>query len=360
MKQRAENDKHWIYFKSGNLSGIYLYITDFYSQFYPDGNFDKEMMASIAENNATGKVIFDVGAFIGASSLVFAKLVGDQGKVLAFEPNPYNQRRIEKNLQKNAGYGENITVYPIALSDNNNRTKMTLSKEIDSGHSSTSRLEGSHSKIHNSDLPDDFEDVEVEVKTLDSFVKEMNILPDILKVDVEGAEYDFLLGAVETIKKVHPTFYIELHSEYCATKCTEFLVLEGYCIEVLHEEEDNRIMILAEYINDSKAGANIEMMKFQDASFSTLKNVSDSLAVLNKDIQTKSHQIIDITEENNILREEKEQSNTILMAIKEQSNTTESINKDLLMRLNDIESSRSWIITKPLRKVTRVIRIIKK
>ena len=132
-----------------------------------------------SDSDAKCKVIFDVGAYIGASSLIFSKLVGKKGKVVAFEPNPYNQRRIEKNLQKNATYRENVTVYPIALSVNNGKTKMLLSKEIDNSYSSTSRLEGSHSTIHGSELPDGFEDVEVEVNTLDTFVAENNILPDI-------------------------------------------------------------------------------------------------------------------------------------------------------------------------------------
>jgi len=349
IKQNSDNDKRWIHFKNGNLKGLYLYTTDNYAKNYIDGNTDQEMMSSIVGNNASGKIIFDVGAFIGASSLVFSKLVGEKGRVVAFEPNPYNLRRIEKNLQKNISYGKNVVVFPIALSDNNNKTKMLLSKEIDNGYSSTSRLEGSHSTIRNLDLPEGFEDVEVEVKTLDTFVAEENILPDILKIDIEGAEYDFLLGAAETIKKIHPTFYIELHSQYCAAKCTEFLVLEGYSIKVLHEEEDNRVMILAEYTNDSKAGVNIEMMKFQDASFSTIKNISDGLAVLNKDIQAKSRQILDLVEENKVLGAEKERADA-----------AESINKILSERLENIESSRSWTITKPLRTAAHIIKAIKK
>lgn len=332
MKQYSDNDKHWVHFKSGNLSGLYLYTTDYYLKYYPDGNTDKEMMTSILDNDAKGKVIFDVGAYIGASSLIFSKLVGKKGKVIAFEPNPYNQRRIDKNLQKNVIYRKNVVVFPIALSDSNTSMKMLLSKEIDRGHSSTSRLEGSHSTIHSKDLPDGFEYIDVGVKTLDTFVAEENILPDILKVDIEGAEYDFLLGAVETIKKIHPIFYIELHSQYCATKCTELLVLEGYSIKVLHEEEDNRVMVLAEYINDSRVGADVEMMKFQDASFSTIKNMSDSLAVLNNDIRTKSLQILGLIEENKVLSE----------------------------RLKDIEFNRRWINKKPLTKFVRTIKGIKK
>lgn len=348
-KKRSINDKHWIHFKSGNLSDLYLYTTDNYSENYQDGNADKEMMVSISDKNATGKVIFDVGAFIGADSLVFAKLVGSNGKVIAFEPNHYNFRRIEKNIQKNIDYVNNIKVYPFALSDNNDKTKMLLSKEIDNGYSSTSRLEGSHSTIRNSDLPDGFEMVEVEVKTLDTFVDEEKILPDMLKVDIEGAEYNFLLGSIDTIRKCHPTFYIEFHSEYCATKCTEFLVLEGYSIKVLHEEDDNRVMVLAEYTNRSNRGTDVERLKILDATFSILKNMSDGLATLNNDVKNKGRQISELIEENKIL-----------VAEKNRADIAESANRALLKRLADIESSQSWIITKPLRNISHITKKMKK
>jgi hypothetical protein len=226
---------------------------------------------------------------------------------------------------------------------------MLLSPQIDNGHSSTSRLEGSHSTIHGSDLPDGFEDVEVEVKTLDTFVAETNILPDILKVDIEGAEYDFLLGAAETIKKVHPIFYMELHSQYCAAKCAEFLVLEGYLIKVLHEEEDSRVMILAEYTNKSNVGVSVETMRSLDAAFSTIKNMSESLSNLNKDIQAKDHQILELVEEIYILRAEGERAGI-----------AESNNKVLLERIEGLESSRSWLITKPLRKAIHIVKVFKK
>jgi regulator of replication initiation timing len=108
-------------------------------------------------------------------------------------------------------------------------------------------------------------------------------------------------------------------------------------------------MILAEYINEPTCEVNIEMMKFQDASFSTIKNISESLAILNNDIQAKGRQIFDLVEDNNILRAEKERADA-----------AELNNKILLKKLEDIESSRSWTITKPLRKAVRTVKGRKK
>jgi hypothetical protein len=122
---------------------------------------------------------------------------------------------------------------------------MMMSENIDEGHSSTSRIEQAHSKITNESLPNGFFVEEVFVKTMDTVVKETGLIPDVIKVDIEGAEHLFLIGAQETLRQYKPILYIEFHSEYCAFACTEFLIGLGYALEVLHEEEDNRLIIKA-------------------------------------------------------------------------------------------------------------------
>lgn len=349
MKNNTESDMKWIHFKEGNLKDLYIFTTESFSKIYHEGNTDKEMMSSIEENNPTGKVIFDVGAFIGSSSLVFSRLAGSKGRVIAFEPNPYNLTRLNKIIQKNPKYGKNVSVFPLALSDSNKNINMILSEEIDNGYSSTSRLEGSHSTINDADLPDGFKEFVVEAKTLDTFVSENDIFPDILKVDIEGAEYEFLLGAVETIRKVHPVFYIELHSQYCAAKCTELLIQEGYTIKVIHEEDDNRIMVLAEYAGNSKGGADVEKLRSSNNAFLALKNISDTLSALKKDMQVKGLEISWLIQENTELKTENKRLEYV-----------ESNNVALLDKLNNIESSMSWTITKPLRKTMSTLRSHKK
>lgn len=339
-----------IKFNSGNLDGVSIITTETYRDIaYPDGNTDPEMMSSIKKMNPTDKVIFDVGTFVGVCSMLFSKMVGKNGKVLGFEPNPSNRNRTFLNLSHNPDLSSNISIYKNAFGSENKNQDMFLSSQIDNGYSSTSRLEGSHSTIRSNDLPDGFEDVEVEVKTLDTFVAEENIIPDILKVDIEGAEYDFLLGAIETIRKSHPIFYIELHSQYCASKCTELLVIEGYSIQVLHEEEDNRVMVLAKYTNKSQDGANIEALRSIDASITIIKNMSENISTLSKDSSIKNIEIIDLIGANNNLRAEKERADV-----------AESINKVLQERLELIQSSRTWALTKPLRKAVYIVKSIKK
>ncbi len=266
-------------FKQGNLSGISLYLSEKYRiAAYPDGNTDVRMIEDIKNSNPEGKVIFDVGTFIGASSLVFAKMVGEKGKIVGFEPNPYNRERIEQNFDLNKKLASRITISSVALSNIDGNMIMTMSKEIDNGHSSTSRLNQSHPTLHNNQLPSDFEEISVETKRLDNYVKETSLYPDIIKIDIEGAEYEFLEGGRETIHKYRPVLYIEIHSEFCAIKCMDFLNSEGYHYVVLHEEEDNRVMIRAYYSKESLYSINNDLQKSIVEKDSVIRSLENSLS----------------------------------------------------------------------------------
>lgn len=92
----------WIKFKEGYLKNISIYTTEEYSYNYKNGDTDPEMMSDIKKNIKEDTVIFDVGTFIGTTSLVFSKLLKKNGKVVSFEPNPYNYEKVTKNFKKNS------------------------------------------------------------------------------------------------------------------------------------------------------------------------------------------------------------------------------------------------------------------
>jgi|GEM_PF-1972367 len=410
-------DLKLIKFKEGILEGISLFSTQKYSELaYPNGNIDIEMFEDITAADIKGKTIFDVGTFIGANALVFSKLVGSEGKVIGFEPNLFNRNRSFLNISQNPNFSDNIFIYQYALGKENKEEKMFLSSEIDNGFSSTSRLKGSHSKIEDSELPEGFEDISVQVKTLDTFVEEENLVPDILKVDIEGAEYDFLLGALNTIKKHKPIFYIEIHSEFCAIRCFEILRSEGYSVTIINEESDNRIMLKAEYI-DTKKGKkdSIEIRGLQaqrnlDATLGILKSVNSLIEIIKRDLNEVNSKNEDLKqremefkgerdgliEKNKKLEEERDllkqremefkgerdgliEKNKKLEEerdlLKQRNTELEKENKklgkegDLLKQrevelnlrnskleetISSIENSKSWRITKPLRSIRHI------
>jgi FkbM family methyltransferase len=139
-------------------------------------------------------IIIDVGAHIGVYSIKNA-LKFPEGKVIAIEPEKNNYNAL--TLNKRLNMLQNLLPYNLALSDKSGKLKLYLD-ELGSGQ---------HSIIAKTD---NFE--EVKTKTMDDFIKDIKLKNiDLIKIDVEGAEYKVLQGAKGIIKKYYPTFVIELH-----------------------------------------------------------------------------------------------------------------------------------------------------
>lgn len=237
----------WHSFCQGRLNGISLLLTDFYQQFFPHGEYDQELFDDLDQQATAGKTIFDIGGFMGVSSLLFSRSVGSTGRVVCFEPNPWNRQRIRSNLSRNPELARRISLYGVALGDTVGKMEMLLSNNVDTGHSSTSQNIASHGTLSKDHLLSlGFYQESVCLTTLDEFVREAGIVPHILKVDIEGAEHLFLAGAETTIREHRPLIYMEVHSTYCAWVCSQKLQRLGYTLRLLLEEGDGRIIIKAE------------------------------------------------------------------------------------------------------------------
>jgi FkbM family methyltransferase len=145
-----------------------------------------------------GGVYFDVGANNGYYySLKIAKQYSEC-KVYSFEPDAH----ILYHLRKNAAFNglDNIEIVPQALSSSVERARMTAG------------LGASGYLIRNN--ADPIKSVEVECNTLDNFVEHNNIgRIDLIKVDVEGGEYEFLKGARKCVAQLRPILLLELREE---------------------------------------------------------------------------------------------------------------------------------------------------
>ena len=133
-----------------------------------------------------GMVIVDAGAHIGTFTLLASKMVGNQGKVIAIEPERNSFGQLTKNLELNKI--KNVIPVNIGLSDFNGNKDFFVDKEsacnsftLNFGRQITNKLS-------------------IKVKTLDSVLQEININKvDFLKIDTEGAELEILKGAQQSI-----------------------------------------------------------------------------------------------------------------------------------------------------------------
>jgi len=132
-----------------------------------------------------GNNVLDIGANIGYFSLIFAKLVGNNGRVYAFEPEPENFRILKKNLEIN--HYNNTMAIQKAISDKNHTIKLFLGENT-STHS-----------IYQSSETSAF--IDIESIKLDDFSDIQNKRIDFIKIDIEGAEIDAFKGMKNVLQK---------------------------------------------------------------------------------------------------------------------------------------------------------------
>ncbi|MBA4320652.1 MAG: hypothetical protein C0412_19845 [Flavobacterium sp.] len=143
-----------------------------------------------------GNVVVDLGANVGYFTLLAARLVGEKGKVYAFEPEPKNYSYLVKNIKLN-NYN-NVQAFQKAVSDKNGKTQLYIC-DYDSGHHTINQY-GGVEKYSRGRLVEE-KSIEIEAVTLDEFFKNREESIDVIKMDVEGAEALALAGMDNILRK---------------------------------------------------------------------------------------------------------------------------------------------------------------
>jgi FkbM family methyltransferase len=150
-------------------------------------------------------VVVDVGANLGFTALLFAKLVGPGGQIYAFEPSPPIYAKLLQVVQKN----QLANVRCFNLGCGATRKRETLLVPASSGNA-TIRRNGVH-------VEGAYGEINIEIDTLDHAILPLSPKVDFLKIDTEGFEDQVLAGAEEIIARDRPVVYIELSMEYGAS-----------------------------------------------------------------------------------------------------------------------------------------------
>ncbi len=169
-----------------------------------------------------GDVVFDFGAYDGRFSIMMGKLVGPQGKVFAFEPDPSNIEKFQDNIALNGS--SNVTIIPKAIWGSEGTMKL-----YQAGQGST--LEA---------LTEDTAHVEVPITTLDKAVEELGLTKvNIVKMDVEGAEIGALQGGEcflsEKCENLAIATYHLVDGERTAERVESMLASKGFETRTGHD-----------------------------------------------------------------------------------------------------------------------------
>jgi FkbM family methyltransferase len=156
------------------------------------GSYDPDSSALIRRLYRPDWVSMDVGANVGALTLLMAQL-SPKGEVTAVEPGPVICSRLRRNLELNPQLSSRVAVFELGLSDQPGR----LFWSEDQGNRGNAGLLGAAGQS-------------VPVVTLDELVRQRTLSRlDFLKIDVEGMELEVIKGATASIQRFRPILYYE-------------------------------------------------------------------------------------------------------------------------------------------------------
>lgn len=135
-------------------------------------------------------LVVDVGVNKGYFSLLSAKLVGEKGRVLSFEPDPTNCEWIKRSIVEN-GY-KNIKLFPMGLSDANGEFDFYVGKKSGQG-----------SLLFNEKDAASSTPIKVKTVPLDSVMRDENVSKvNLMKIDVQGADLKVIKGSFSTLNNL--------------------------------------------------------------------------------------------------------------------------------------------------------------
>jgi FkbM family methyltransferase len=180
------------------------------------GTYEPEQTQAFQKIIRPGDVVFDVGAHYGYYTLLSSALTGPKGKVFAFEPSPGNIPRLKKHLDIN--HCDNVEVIELALSDHEGTARFDNQAGSGTGHLAP---EGR---------------IEVHITSLDAISVRLPV-PNVVKIDCEGAEVEVLKGGEKTIHAAKPAIFLSTHGDALKQTCFSLLNSWGYVPSCLHGDD---------------------------------------------------------------------------------------------------------------------------
>ncbi len=194
-------------------------------------DLEKDVKQAFSQNVNEGDTVIDIGAHIGEYTLLGAKLVGTKGFVIAVEPAYDTMKSLKENIILNDF--KNCLVLEKAVGEKvETRSLYKVSEEDVYGYLDP--------YVENKKL---MKKSEIEVTTVDHIILSKNLnLVNLLKIDVEGFEYEVLLGCKDALNKNKiKKIIIEIHSGFLKSKGINedliyvFLKEHGFKIKKIQE-----------------------------------------------------------------------------------------------------------------------------
>jgi FkbM family methyltransferase len=189
----------------GNKMSLKLYTDSVLSETIYVGRFENEEIDFVKRYLTSGDVFLDIGANVGLFTIVGASKVGPKGRVYSFEPVKKTFGRLTENI--NLNNLNNTKAYNLGLSNEDGELEMTTSADgFDAWNSFGKPSAGSSFILE-----------KVPTFKLDSWIADEKIAHvSLVKIDVEGWEYNVILGAKSLLSSdAAPDLLVEFTEENC-------------------------------------------------------------------------------------------------------------------------------------------------
>lgn len=210
--------------RGGLLAGTLLQVDLRKQRDMVAGVYESEVQKALAQRLSPGDIAFDVGAHLGFFTLLMARLVGSEGRVVSVEADPFMGRNLEANLVRNDSV--NVTAVRAAAGTVAVERRFTPGAGDGIGH-----------------LADDGA-IAVAGTTLDQLAERFG-RPRLIKVDVEGAELEVLAGGARLLSEHHPVLVIEVHDDSIRKEAMALLSSFDYEISFIQDDPSRRHHLIA-------------------------------------------------------------------------------------------------------------------
>jgi FkbM family methyltransferase len=184
----------WVEVETGAARGLAFLLDPRYDAKIASGEIEPELQARLPELIRRGAVVWDVGAHVGFFALTFARLVGPEGLVVAFEADDANVEALRAATQRNQI--ANVEICPVAVWSAPGTVQFERRADI------AGATDGA--------VVDSGTGVAVPATSLDVEAQQRRI-PDLVKIDVEGGEEQVLIGARQLLTEHKPVVVCEVH-----------------------------------------------------------------------------------------------------------------------------------------------------
>lgn len=200
--------------------------------------YEPYMAQALRADLHPGGVFLDVGSHFGLWSVYAARIVGRTGKVFAFEPSP-----AFAVLRENAALNSPTQAFNMGVGAQDGEATF-----FDQGAASSGSFVNEVTRINEkfqSTVP--IAGNKVKIRTLDTLVAELGVRPDLIKVDVEGFEFEVVRGAENVLRDIRPVILIEIHPWQLKLSGSSdqaliiFLESKGYAFEVIDRNPNHSV-----------------------------------------------------------------------------------------------------------------------